>query len=211
MRQELGRGRVVQLVVLLVVLGGSAFGMGEANRNAAVPEKTASGSPAQADPATYVIGAEDVLAVNIWREPEISRSVPVRPDGKITLPLIGDLETTGRTPVQLQAEIANRLEKYLNHPEVTVIVQEVKSPRFNVVGEVIRPGEYLLTKPMTVLDAIALAGGFRDFAKQSKIYVLRVNADGTRFRLPFNYKRVVKGGNPEQNIELRIHDTIVVP
>jgi len=211
MRQELGQGRIVQLVVLLVVLGGSAFGMGEANRNAAVPEKTASGSPAQADPATYVIGAEDVLAVNIWREPEISRSVPVRPDGKITLPLIGDLETTGRTPVQLQAEIANRLEKYLNHPEVTVIVQEVKSPRFNVVGEVIRPGEYLLTKPMTVLDAIALAGGFRDFAKQSKIYVLRVNADGTRFRLPFNYKRVVKGGNPEQNIELRIHDTIVVP
>jgi len=211
MRQELGQGRIVQLVVLLVVLGGSAFGMGEANRNAAVPEKTASGSPAQADPATYVIGAEDVLAVNIWREPEISRSVPVRPDGKITLPLIGDLETTGRTPLQLQAEIANRLEKYLNHPEVTVIVQEVKSPRFNVVGEVIRPGEYLLTKPMTVLDAIALAGGFRDFAKQSKIYVLRVNADGTRFRLPFNYKRVVKGGNPEQNIELRIHDTIVVP
>ena len=211
MRQELGQGRIVQLVVLLVVLGGSAFGMGEANRNATVPEKTASGSPTQADPVTYVIGAEDVLAVNIWREPEISRSVPVRPDGKITLPLIGDLETTGRTPVQLQAEIANRLEKYLNHPEVTVIVQEVKSPRFNVVGEVIRPGEYLLTKPMTVLDAIALAGGFRDFAKQSKIYVLRVNADGTRFRLPFNYKRVVKGGNPEQNIELRIHDTIVVP
>jgi polysaccharide export outer membrane protein len=211
MRRKLGQSRIIPLVVLLVVLAGSALGRGEASTNSTVPQRTTPGSQAQADPATYVIGAEDVLAVNIWREPEISRSVPVRPDGKITLPLIGDLETNGRTPLQLQAEITSRLEKYLNHPEVTVIVQEVKSPRFNLVGEVVRPGAYLMTKPMTVLDAIANAGGFRDFAKPSKIYVLRMNADGTRSRLPFNYKQVVKGKNPAQDIELRIHDTIVVP
>jgi len=165
---------------------------------------------AEAQPADYLIGTDDVLAVNVWKEPEISRSVPVRPDGKISLPLIGDLTASGRTPLELQDAIQGQLVKYVSHPAVTVIVQEAKSQKFNVVGEVERPGSYPLSTPMTILDAIAVAGGFRDFAKTTKIYVLRAN-QGSRIRLPFNYKKVIKGNDSQQNVELKPRDTVVVP
>ena len=125
----------------------------------------------------FVIGPDDVLAVNVWKEPEISRPVSVRSDGKISLPLAGELQAGGQTPRQLEIAITRKLEPYISEPDVTVIVQEIKSQRFNILGQVTRPGSYLLTKPMTVLDAIALAGGFRDFAKQKSIYVLRQNLD----------------------------------
>lgn len=159
----------------------------------------------------YVIGTEDVLAINVWKEPEISRSVPVRPDGKISLPLIGEIEVRGLTPKQLQTQLERQFTQYIAKPEVTVIVQEVRSLKFNILGEVARPGSYTLSRPSTVLDAIATAGGFRDFAKQKGIYVLRVQPDGARVRLPFNYKQVIKGHNLEQNVELQPRDTIVVP
>ena len=159
----------------------------------------------------YTIGPQDVLAINVWKEPEISRTVPVRPDGKISLPLVGDILASGRTPVQLKREIAERLKNYLSDPEVTVIVQSVNSRRFNVVGGVASPGTYDLTKRMTILDAIAQAGGPVDFAKLKKIYVLRLLENGERLRIPFNYKQVIKGNNFQQNIELEPGDTIVVP
>lgn len=159
----------------------------------------------------YVIGPEDVLAINVWREPEISRTVPVRPDGKISLPLVGELKASGLTPENLQAKITEELRGYLSQPEVTVIVQEVHSQKFNVVGEVLRPGSYQLARPITVLDAIAVVGGFTEWAKVTKIYVLRRLQDGKRIRIPFNYKDVVKGKNFFQNIELEPGDTIVVP
>src|SRR5256712_8812434 len=159
----------------------------------------------------YVIGIDDVLAIHVWKEPEISRAVSVRPDGKISLPLIGELKASGLTPRVLQTAVAARLSSYLFEPEVTVIVQEIRSQRFNIVGEVSRPGTYPLLKPMTVLDAIALAGGFRDFAKITKIYVLRLRPDGSRMRSLFNYKDVIKGDKFYQNLELEPHDTIVVP
>jgi polysaccharide export outer membrane protein len=159
----------------------------------------------------FVIGADDVLAINVWKEPDISRSVPVRSDGKISLPLIGEVQASGQTPRQLEQEIAGRLKNYISEPEVTVMVQEVRSQRFNILGQVVKPGSYLLTNSTTVLDAIALAGGFRDFAKQKSIYVLRQNADGTQSRLPFNYKDVIKGKNAEQNIPLKPRDTVVIP
>jgi len=159
----------------------------------------------------YVIGIDDVLAIHVWKEPEISRAVSVRPDGKISLPLIGELKASGLTPRALQTEVAARLSSYLFEPEVTVIVQEIRSQRFNIVGEISRPGTYPLLKPMTVLDAIALAGGFRDFAKITKIYVLRLRPDGSRMRSLFNYKDVIKGDKFYQNLELEPHDTIVVP
>src|SRR5947209_2832701 len=159
----------------------------------------------------YVIGIDDVLAIHVWKEPEISRAVSVRPDGKISLPLIGELKASGLTPRALQTEVAARLRSYLFEPEVTVIVQEIRSQRFNIVGEISRPGTYPLLKPMTVLDAIALAGGFRDFAKITKIYVLRLRPDGSRMRSLFNYKDVIKGDKFYQNLELEPHDTIVVP
>jgi polysaccharide export outer membrane protein len=160
---------------------------------------------------TFVIGADDVLAVNVWKEPEISRSVPVRSDGKISLPLVGEVQASGATPKQLEVEIAGKLQSYISDPDVTVIVQEIRSQRINILGQVVRPGSYLLNNSMTVLDAIAVAGGFRDFARQKSIYVLRSRSDGTQGRLPFNYKDVIKGQRSEQNIKLEPRDTVVVP
>lgn len=161
--------------------------------------------------STYVIGADDVLAINVWKEPEISRSVPVRSDGRISLPLVGELQAGGQTPLQLEQEITKRLRNYISEPEVTVIVQDSKSQKINILGMVARPGAYLLSGSVTVLDAIAMAGGFKDFAKQKSVYVLRQNPDGTQQRIPFNYKDVIKGKNPEQNIRLLPRDTVVVP
>jgi polysaccharide export outer membrane protein len=160
---------------------------------------------------SYVIGANDVLAINVWKEPEVSRSVPVRSDGKISLPLVGELQASGQTPRQLEQEISKRLQSYISEPEVTVIVSDSKSQKVNILGMVTRPGAYLLTSSTTVLDAVAMAGGFKDFAKQKSIYVLRQAPDGTQKRMPFNYKDVIKGKNPEQNIRLQAGDTVVVP
>lgn len=166
--------------------------------------------PAHSD-NSYVIGADDVLAINVWKEPEVSRSVPVRSDGKISLPLVGEVMASGETPLQLERDITTRLASYISEPEVTVIVQDSKSQKINILGMVVRPGSYMLTASTTVLDAIAMAGGFKDFAKQKQVYVLRANADGTEKRMPFNYKDVIKGKNPEQNIRLLPRDTVVVP
>jgi polysaccharide export outer membrane protein len=176
-------------------------------------------SSAQADSAassrahdeSYTIGADDILAINVWKEPDLTRSVPVRSDGKISLPLIGELQAAGATPKQLEDDISRKLTNYVAEPEVTVIVQEIRSRKFNILGLVAKPGSYPITRTTTVLDAIALAGGFRDFAKQKSIYILRQNPDGTQKKLPFNYKDVVKGKNVEQNIRLEPRDTVVVP
>jgi len=159
----------------------------------------------------YVIGANDVLAINVWKEPDITRSVPVRSDGKISLPLAGELQASGQTPRQLEQEITKRLQSYISDPEVTVIVAESKSQKINILGMVTRPGTYLLSGSTTVLDAIAMTGGFKDFAKQKSIYILRSNPDGTQKRFPFNYKEVIKGKSLEQNVRLLPGDTIVVP
>jgi polysaccharide biosynthesis/export protein len=159
----------------------------------------------------FVIGNEDVLSISVWKEPEISRAVAVRSDGKITLPLMGELVAAGKTPSQLQTEITSGLRPYIAEPAVTVIVQEIKSKRFNILGHIQRPGAYPLNPPVTIMDAIALAGGLRDFAKSKSIYVLRAGADGKTTRLPFNYKDVIRGVHPEQNILLEPHDTIFVP
>jgi polysaccharide biosynthesis/export protein len=160
---------------------------------------------------SFVIGDDDVLAVNVWKEPDISRAVPVRSDGKISLPLVGELQATGQTPLKLEQEIADKLKNYIAEPEVTVIVEQINSQKFNILGQVTRPGAYTLSNSATVLDAVALAGGFRDFAKQKSIYVLRQNPDGSQTRIPFNYKDVVQGKNPEQNVKLQPRDTIIVP
>lgn len=161
---------------------------------------------------SFVIGNDDVLAINVWKEPDVSRpSVPVRSDGKISLPLVGEVQASGRTPLKLEQEIAAKLKSYIAEPEVTVMVQQINSQKYNILGMVNRPGSYPINNSATVLDAIALAGGFKDFAKQKAIYVLRQNPDGTQARLAFNYKEVVKGKNPDQNIKLQPRDTIVVP
>jgi polysaccharide export outer membrane protein len=159
----------------------------------------------------FVIGNGDMLAISVWKQPDISRTVPVRSDGRISLPLIGDIQATGQTPEKLQEEISTKLQPFLAEPEVTVIVEQINSQKFNILGRVTKPGSYPLTNSTTVLDAIALAGGCRDFAKHKSIYVLRVNPDGSETRLPFNYQDVIKGKNLAQNVKLQPHDTIVIP
>ena len=176
--------------------------------SAAVPQSPA---PAKGHDDTYVIGNDDMLAVNVWKEPDVSRTIPVRSDGKISLPLAGEIQAAGSTPLKLEQDIASKLKSYIAEPEVTVIVQQVNSQKFNILGMVNKPGSYVITNSPTILDAIAIAGGFRDFAKQKAIYVLRQNPDGTQTRIAFNYKEVVKGKNPEQNVKLLPRDTIVVP
>ena len=174
--------------------------------------KTVDNNPTgKAHDDTYVIGVDDVLAINVWKEPEVSRTVPVRSDGKISLPLAGELQASGQTPRQLEQLLSSKLRSYISEPEVTVIVEQIRSQRFNILGQVAKPGSYLLTGAPTVLDALAQAGGFRDFAKQKSIYVLRRNPDGTEARVPFNYKEVIKGKNTAQNIRIQPNDTIVVP
>lgn len=179
--------------------------------NPAQPTPNADAAATKAHDDSFIIGNDDMLAINVWKEPDVSKSVPVRSDGKISLPLVGEVQAAGRTPLRLEQDIAAKLKNYIAEPEVTVIVQQINSQKFNVLGMVGRPGSYPISNSATVLDAIALAGGFRDFAKQKSIYVLRQNADGTQTRLPFNYKEVVKGKNPAQNIKLQPRDTIVVP
>jgi polysaccharide export outer membrane protein len=161
--------------------------------------------------STYLIGDDDVLEVNVWKETELSKQVPVRSDGKISLPLVGELQAAGKTPVQLEDEITNRLRNFITEPAVTVMVLKINSLKFNVMGEVIRPGSYALSTTTTIVDAIATAGGFRDFAKKKSIYVLHQKPDGTEARLSFNYSTFIKGKNPKQNILLQPGDTVVIP
>ncbi|HEX4020246.1 MAG TPA: polysaccharide biosynthesis/export family protein [Acidobacteriaceae bacterium] len=158
----------------------------------------------------YKIGVSDVLAINVWKEPDISRSLSVRPDGFITLPLIGDIKAAGKTPNGLRDALVIALRKYIDSPQVTVIVTEARSQRFNVLGQVTRPGAYALNNGTGVLDALAIAGGLREFAKKNKIYVLRV-VNGERMRIPYNYKAVLSGKSDSSELLLQAGDTVVVP
>jgi polysaccharide biosynthesis/export protein len=166
-------------------------------------------APATADP-NYVIGPQDVLDIDVWKEAELTRSVPVRPDGKISLPLLNDVQAAGLTPTQLSESITTELKKFITDPQVTVIVTQINSQRVYILGEMTRPGAYPLLPGMTVLQALSSAGGFTPFANMKKIYVLR-NEGGKQEKFPFNYKDVVKGKNASENIVLKAGDQIVVP
>jgi polysaccharide export outer membrane protein len=159
---------------------------------------------------SFVIGNDDVLTINVWKEPDFSsRSIQVRSDGKISLPLVGEVTAAGLTPLQLEQNLAVKLRNYITKPEVTVMVEQINSKKFNILGQVVKPGSYSLALAPTVVDAIAIAGGPRDFAKQKSIYILRENPDGTQTRIVFNYKDFLKGKN--QNVKLEPRDTVVVP
>ena len=159
----------------------------------------------------YIIGPSDVLAINVWKDTELTRTVTVRPDGKISLPLVGELAVSGLTAQSVQRLISQRLTEYVSKPQVTVIVEEVKSQTYVIVGKVAKPGSYELGKPTTVLEAIAIAGGFLDFAKVGKVSIIRRRDGGSPQTFHFDYKRVIKGKNAEQNVPLQNGDTIVVP
>jgi polysaccharide export outer membrane protein len=158
----------------------------------------------------YKIGPQDVLRIDVWKEDQLTRIVPVRPDGKVTLPLLNDVQAAGLTPMRLADVISDGLKKYINGPQVTVTITEINSRRIYVTGEVARAGAFPLLPNMTVLQALSSSGGFTQFARTKKIYVLRAG-DGKQVKLPFNYREVVDGKKPEQNILLQPGDIIVVP
>lgn len=171
---------------------------------------TEAAPPVRPQSSTYQIGTGDVLEVNVWREPEISQKLVVRPDGMISLPLVGDVTANGQTSEGLAQDITAKLKSYLTSPQVTIIVVEVRSKWYVTVGEVDKPGTYPLARPITVMEALSQVGGFREFAKTNKIYVLR-QVNGKTVRLAFHYNRVVKGKDSSENIEVHNGDTIVVP
>jgi len=216
-------GNLAPELCLLACLSFSAATWGQAadtNQSGAAPD-TAATTASVAQPGqdanaprtddTYVIGDDDVLAINVWKELELTRVVTVRSDGKISLPLVGEMKAAGRTPSQLEEDLKAALRGYISDPQVTVIVQEIKSRNINILGQVIKPGSYPLTADTTIVDAVALAGGFKDFAKKKGVYVVRQGADGSETRIPFNYENFIKGKKTVQNIQLKPHDTIVVP
>ncbi len=205
-------GTMLLLTLLAIPLAGQQTTSKKAQPNKPVVPANADASKPVAgttDPE-YVIGAEDVLNISVWKEPEVTRTVPVRPDGKISLPLINDIQAAGLTPAQLTGLITEKLNKYFTDPQVTVIVTAINSRRIYILGEVNRSGAYPLLPKMTVLQALSGAGGFSQFANLKGIYVLR-EENGKQIKFPFNYKEVVKGNRPEQNILLKPGDTIVVP
>ena len=160
---------------------------------------------APVDAKTYIMGAEDVIYVRVWRDNDVSGQFLVRPDGRISVPLIGDVTASGRTPEQLEKDIAERLSKFIKDPQVNVAILSVGSKKYFILGEVNKPGSFPLVVPTNVLEALVNAGGFRDFANTTKISILR----GDKV-LTFNYKQVTRGKKPEQNILLEPGDKIIV-
>jgi len=200
---------------LIVILAGLCPAL--AAQNAALPtpkpsadisETSASKMPA-ATPE-YRVGESDTLQISVWKEPDLSKTVTVRPDGMIALPLIGEVKVMGMTSGEIQDNIAAKLKAYLLNPRVTVEITDIKSRRVFITGEVVRPGLYPLAGPTTVLQLIAQAGGFTPFAKRKSIVILRPEK-GVQQKYPFNYPNVVHGRAAEQNIPLAPGDTVVVP
>lgn len=192
-------------VALLALLAGCAGG------NPVPPPEEPPVSSYSPDSPDYVIGPADVLRVLVWRSPELSAEVPVRPDGRISLPLIESVHAAGLTTSELRDTLAEKYSEYIAAPEVAVIVLQVNSKRVNVVGEVNRPSTLQLTTEMRVLDAIGMVGGFTPFANKRRVRLLRPNGDGTITEYRFNFSRFLAGKDPASNMILHPGDTIVVP
>jgi len=189
---------------LLAAMGWLAIALGPgalAQNNEATKD-----AEAQSD---YVIGADDTLRISVWKEPDLSENLPVRPDGKISMPLLNDIQAAGLTPLQLRDSITEKLKKYVADPRVTVVVTAMNSQRVFVTGEVNHSGPVALLPHMTVLQVLGQAG-FTQFANVKGIYILR-NENGKQVKIPCNYKEMVKGNHPEQNIAMKPGDTVVVP
>ena len=175
---------------------------------------SAPAGPSVEVPAEYVIGPQDVLGINFWRDTDMTGDVTVRPDGRITLPLIGDVQAAGKTPEALKTEIttaASKLFKQGQEPTVTVVVRQINSRKVFITGQVTTPGAHVLTGPLTVMQLISLAGGLTEFAKKKEITVIRTDASGKQTVMPFNYSDVARGRNVGQNVVLKPGDTVVVP
>jgi polysaccharide export outer membrane protein len=169
----------------------------------------ASGNGGKGSSDEYVIGKSDVLEINVWREQDLTRTITVRKDGRISLPLVDEVRAAGQTSLELKKAIEQKLSDYIDNPVVTVIVQEQASRKYYIIGEVVNTGEYPLMKDLTVLQAIALAGGFTEWADKDDILLLRRYSGGEQ-RLNIDYEAIVAGKRPEQNKLLRADDTIIV-
>jgi polysaccharide export outer membrane protein len=200
----------VVLALFLFFPGGQAPQGQKAAEVTAVAKPPGTAVQANGGEEEYKIGPQDVLRIDVWKEAELTRTVPVRPDGKISLPLLNDVQAAGLTASQLSGIISEGLKKYINSPQVTVSVNEINSRRVYVTGEVAHAGAFPLLPNMTVLQALSSSGGFTQFAKVKGIYVLRTEG-GKQVKHPFNYKEVLAGRLQEQNIALQPGDVIVVP
>jgi len=187
---------------------------GQADAKAKDGTKSTPADKPQSEPASvagpdYIIGADDTLHISVWKEPELTESLPVRPDGKISMPLLNDVVAAGLTPTKLAESITDRLKKYIADPHVTVVVTAMNSQKIYVLGEVLHPGTTLLQPNMTVLQALA-SSGFTPFANTKGIYILR-NENGKQQKIPVHYRALIKGEAMDQNLILKPGDTIVVP
>lgn len=221
------------LASLLLVLGPGAVaaqnaspgssGQGARTATPAAPAGPAAPGPQMLGPtpmtgattaisSTYVIGPGDILQITVWKNETLSRVAPVRPDGKISMPLLHDIQASGLTAMQLRDKISTALGEFMPNPEVTVSVSDVRSMRVSILGEVQKPGVLELRGETTILEAIAMAGGFKDFASPSKITIIRNDENGKSKRIRFNYNRAVSSGSTdEENLVLRSGDVVVVP
>lgn len=198
-------------LVLVVATAGVATAQtkGATSAPSVAPSAAPIATMAAAVPTDYVIGPEDVLMISVWKNEALTRTLPVRPDGKISLPLLHDVQAAGLTAMQLRDKLTQALSEFIPNPDVSVAVTDVRSFRVSVMGEVHRPGVLYFKSEATILDAIAMAGGFRDFASPSKIVVFRKDGNGKTQKLQFNYNRAVKSDG--DNLVLRTGDVIVVP
>jgi polysaccharide biosynthesis/export protein len=211
---RLGRMKFAFLLgLLLLSMSVGAWAQSDDEAAAATPkmekaEKPVVMPPADA-PSDYEIGADDILRITVWHEPDLTETLPVRPDGKISMPLLNDVQAAGLSPLQLRDALTEKLKKYISDPRVTVVVTAMNSRRIFVSGEVVHSGPMALLPHMTILQALSQAG-FTQFANLKNIYLLRTE-NGEQKKYPFNYKDVIKGNHPEQNFLLKPGDTVVVP
>jgi polysaccharide export outer membrane protein len=201
--------RTLFAIALLMTLVASEVSAQQ--RSVAAAPQPATVQPKAAGPTLeeYRIGPEDILSISVWKNDPMSRVLPVRPDGMISLPLLDDVMAAGLTPTELRNVLAQKLAEYVPSPAVTVIVNDVKSFKVSVIGEVVRPARYELKSRTSVLDVLALAGGFNQFAARTRIVVLRQEGD-KKIRIPFNYNKVTNGAD-EENVYLRPGDIVLVP
>jgi len=200
---------IIKCLLFLIIICGVGFFQQSmaADKTEASPPETK--QEIVGDPS-YIIGPMDVLEIQVWKEPDFSRQVLVRPDGKITLPLVGDILASGMNTMGLKALLSEKLENFVSKPEVTVIVLESRSKNFYIIGKISRPGTYPLNPDMTVLQAISVAGGLAEWADKDSIRIIR-RSGGKEEILPFDYNKVITGKKLEQNILLKTNDTIIVP
>jgi len=206
---KIGLNNSIRFLLLLVIVCGIGFVKQSMAADKTVASSTETKQEIVSDPS-YIIGPMDVLEIQVWKEPDFSRQVLVRPDGKITLPLVGDIPASGMNTIGLKSLLSEKLEDFVSKPEITVIVLESRSKNFYIIGKINQPGTYPLNPDMTVLQAISVAGGLAEWADKDSIRIIRRSA-GKEEIIPFDYDKVITGKKLEQNILLKPNDTIIVP